>query len=217
MMKRPVLSLLLIVCAVFATSVVANADIIVGGITFQDNAFADEVIDYSAGAVFQSYTTDPFNRYNVTAEAALLGSDLRSSTIELPYGGYVTVGFTDNLIFNGAGTDLIIFEMFSSAEFGSVVVELGGTALAASVTSLGYMDIGGVSNYVNIASVDLSDYGFAANQTTDYVRIFGTSSEYAAFGALNNSQNAPVPEPCTVLLLGSGLAGLAAFRKRFKA
>jgi hypothetical protein len=30
------------------------------------------------------------------------------------------------------------------------------------------------------------------------------------------SDPSPIPEPCTVLLLGSGLAGLTAFRKKFK-
>ena len=85
-------------CAVVAFCSVLHADIIVGGITFADNAFADEVIDYSPNALFQSYTTNPFSRFNVTAEEALVGSDLRSSTIELSYGEYVTVGFNDNLM-----------------------------------------------------------------------------------------------------------------------
>jgi hypothetical protein len=212
-MKRVTLVALVVACAFLAFSMEATAAITVGGITFDDNAFADKVIDYSPGVSFQSYTTDPFVRYNVTAEEALLGSDLRSSTIELPYNQYVTVGFTDNLIFNGTGYDLIIFEMFSTPEVGNIVVELGGIALPQTAISLGYMDIGGVSNYVNAAYVDLADYGFAVNQTTDYVRAYGNASEYAAFGAWNNL-SVGVPEPSTMLLLGSALLGLAGFGRK---
>jgi hypothetical protein len=191
------------------------ADLMVGGITFDDNAFADAVIDYSSTALFQSYTTDPFNRHNVTAEEALLGSDLRSSTIELQSNEYVSVGFTDNIIYNGSGADLAIFEMFSTPEVGDVMVSVGGMVIAQHAVSLGYMDIGGVSNYVNVAYVDLSDYGFALGQTTDYVRAYGASSEYAAFGAINNRSTA-VPEPATIsmLLIGFLGLGLSAFRQR---
>jgi len=212
-MKRVTLVALVVVCAFFAFSMETNAAISVGGMTFDDNAFADKVIDYSPTAVFQSYTTDPFIRYNVTAEQALLGSDLRSSTIELQANEYVTVGFTDNLIFNGAGYDLIIFEMFSGPEIGNIVVEIGGTPLFQQAISQGYMDIGGVYNYVNAAFVDLADYGFAANQTTNYVRAYGIGSEYAAFGAWNNL-SVGVPEPSTMLLLGSALLGLAGFARK---
>ncbi len=190
-----------------------QASIIVGGMTFDDNAFADVVIDYSPTAVFQSYTTDPFDRFTVSAETALLGSDLRSSTIELGAGEYVSVGFRDNLIYNGNGADLAIFEMFATPEVGNIMVAAGGTSIAQSVVSLGSMNIGGVSNYVNVALVDLSDFGFALGQTTDYVRAYGNSSEYAAFGAINN-RSASVPEPLTFAMVGMSLFGLACLRPR---
>lgn len=48
--------------------------------------------------------------------------------------------------------------------------------------------------------------------TGDYVR----NEEGTKFDLNLTGAAAPVPEPATMLLLGSGLAGLGAFRKRFK-
>lgn len=198
-----------VVSSIFLFASLSQANIIVAGLSFDDNAFADAVIDYSPTAVFQSYTTDPFSRFNVSAEQALTGSDLRSSTIELQSNEFVTVGFSDNLVYNGDGADLAIFEMFSTPEAGNVSVQLGGVAITQTAISLGYMDIGGVSNYVNVAYVDLSDYGFTAGQTTDYVRAYGNSSEYSAFGAIHSTSSS-VPEPSTIAMFGFGLLSVAA-------
>jgi len=196
-------------------SIESYGSLVVGGITFDDNAFADIVFDYTEEAVFQSYTNDIFQRFDVSAQQALLGYDLRSSTIDLLSDQYVAVGFTDNLIFNGNGADFVIFETFSTIDPGKVVVEVGGFAIQQKGISLGYIDIGNVYNFVSKIEVDLTDYGFAENQTTNYIKAYGNYSEYAAFGAINNknSESSNVPEPSTILLLLSA-APLAFLFKR---
>ncbi len=48
------------------------------------------------------------------------------------------------------------------------------------------------------------------------IHVQGFASGGSESFVTSGSAPAPVPEPATVLLLGSGLVGLAAFRKRFK-
>ncbi len=43
-----------------------------------------------------------------------------------------------------------------------------------------------------------------------------TSGADGGIASLDGNLTAAVPEPCTMILLGSGMVGLAAFRKRFK-
>ena len=210
-MKRPVMGMLIVAFLLAGVVEQAEATIIVAGIPFDDNAFADVVLGTSGNPDFERIVgPTAFDRVPTTAEDALLGSDLASMTIELTSSQSVTVGFTDNAVLNDTGYDLIIFEEFSTPEGGTVQVEVDGTQRFEAAVSLGMFDVlPGVSNYINVAYIDLSDYGFAPGQTTQYVKIFGSNSEFAVFGAFNN-----IPEPATVCLLGLG--GLSLIRRKRK-
>lgn len=199
--------------AAMVLSANANATIVRGGISFDDNAFADEVIDYSAGINFERQQSGPFDRVSATPEEALLGADLSTSTIDMQSDESLTVGFSDNVVVNGAGADLAIFELFGFNEFGEVTIN--GVTSGVVGVSLGSIAIPGTgfNNTVNVAQIDLSDFGIAAGGMISslQVAITGATSEYAAFGAMNS---APVPEAGALMMLGMGLLGFTLVARR---
>jgi hypothetical protein len=93
---------------------------------------------------------------------------------------------------------------------------IGSVNASPSITVVGYRD--GV--LVGSADTSLSIDGFtwlAANISGVNQLEFDVPGSNYAFLMDNFTYNAgdPVPEPCTLLLVGFGLVGLTAYRKKF--
>lgn len=59
-------------------------------------------------------------------------------------------------------------------------------------------------------------FGFTDSLSISSIQISNLSIDAWGIDDITYNSTAPVPEPCTMLLLGSGLAGVAAFRRKFK-
>lgn len=176
--------------------------------------YADEVIDYfdsGTGPLPGPYgtlhgDTGPFPV--AVPLSVVLGNDVigDETALSLPTGSYITVRFTDEIIFDGAGNDIFIQEVGTAGENADVFVSSDGVAF----TFLGVAQ-GGIQT-----ALDLSAIGFAS--TVNYVKIVGLDNNGASpgFDVVNVQGISLVPEPetYTMLLAGLGLLGFIALRRK---
>lgn len=129
--------------------------------------FADVVLDaYYSGAFIEfntfygnNGTTDGCKLFETTPAVALGDTDI---VIALPTGSYITLGFTDNLIFDATGQDdLFIEENGGGQEFGELYVSPDGVNFT-------FLD---TINGADLNSYDLSDYVY--DDVVKAVKIVG--------------------------------------------
>jgi hypothetical protein len=185
----------------------AKAVTVVGGLTFQDNAFADSLISSSG-----SFTTS-----GGTLTSVLTDTDSGTYAFSSSPGAFVNLGFTDNLLVNGSGNDLALFELGIPDTF---KVTIGGITKSYLSVDTG-QSAGGFG--LNVATVNLDDFGIAPNTTLSNILIgldttsaASTVPSLSLVGALNSGAvtSTAVPEPFTII--GTLIGGTAAFRMRKK-
>jgi hypothetical protein len=134
----------------------------VGGYTFDDNAYVDVLLN-SLG----DYTTVGGAPGDSVADV-LTDTDAGSGATEFSStaGAYLQLGFTDNLLINGIGDDLVLFELGLEDSF-ELSLSLGGTT--RTYTTL-YTNESAGGYFLNAVTIDLSDFGVAASATvSDFI------------------------------------------------
>ena len=206
--------------ALFAPSIALAAPISVGGFTFADGetAFADDA----------SVVSDAGLRFDCTAGGtaatsfaqALSGSDITQCVNVVGGGsGILEVLFSDNSILNGAGTDLVIFEVSGP--------QATGTADARERFAVSVFDGASFSPFVSVdpvatgfhtpdptldifaVQIDLSAFGVASGAAVGRVRLHlfdnglgSKGADIVALGALNSAPAVPEPSVAVLLLVG---------------
>lgn len=182
-----------------SVSAQSNQQITIAGFTFDANAAADEITLLPGAA--PNPTAPACSGVNLTGltlqqrvNAVLTDANPASSVGD---GVVVGAAFTDNVIVNGTGADLVVFELGAPEAFSLSVYNhsLGAFTQAITFTPVptGYVDCRNLA--INAAQIDLTLFGIAPGASVSLVRIdnlfvagvTSSGSEIADILALNSA------------------------------
>jgi hypothetical protein len=161
-----------------------------------------ETIDFTA-----SNFTDTHGHSNVAPVSPVIGS------ITVTYDPLLTYGFND----------LGAIGVTSGITLNSLNIALNSQIAFAYNPTGGVMAIGGSNSFLTVYSNTNNFYLTISNDAYGHFDNFGglvyaqvgfNDDFLSTTGTFTVTNTAPIPD--TMLLLGSGLAGLAAFKKKFK-
>jgi hypothetical protein len=187
----------------------ASASIVVGGYGFNDNAFVDQVTGSSG----------TFSTVGGTLSQVLTDKNPASFAWSYDQGAFLDLAFVDNVALNGAGKDIVLFELGAPNTW---TVTINGISHNYTSVDTGQNVLVGATSYdLTAAAFDLSDFGIAAggsisNFRLSFVPVTDTFGTTIASTSLVGALYPPVPEPATwmTMLLGFAGIGLAMRRRR---
>lgn len=198
----------------------------VAGITFDDNAIANQVTGSNGTFVNWNPAFDITGISSAQLATDMTDTSAASYVFSHDSNAYIDLAFTNTSVYNGAGNDLAIFFVGTGSHTGNLTLlddNLGSIAFS-DLTFTGYnvpelfYDASGkqIISPIYVSYLDLSVLGIEEGVALNNFRleIANASAAPSLLAALNTTAPAAVPLPPTLLLFISGLLGLAIKTRR---